>query len=108
MPEDGISPKDWNVSSGNQTVCCYMYCLGGFPGGKQTKSRPGYFLRDGERIHQDFIFQDGPNAGKAKGLKVFSLSHNTTTTTTTIIYAITTAIGINTATTTNTTYMSSL
>ena len=71
MPEDGISPKDWNVSSGNQTVCCYMYCLGGFPGGKQTKSRPGYFLRDGERIHQDFIFQDGPNAGKAKGLKVF-------------------------------------
>ena len=80
MPEDGISPKDWNVSSGNITISCFILYIVWFTGGKQTKSRPGYFLRDGERVHQDFIFLDGPNAGMAKGLKVKSTPTTTTTT----------------------------
>ena len=50
-----------------------MYILGWLSGGKQTKSRPGYFFQDGEKVHQDFVFTDGPHAGKAKGLKVKSL-----------------------------------
>ena len=47
-----------------------MHLVNSFLGGKQKRSRPGYFHRDGVRIEQLFVFQNGPKAGQAKGLKV--------------------------------------
>ena len=43
-----------------------------FIGGKQKKSRPGYYKNAaGETIIQSFVFEDGPFKGQAKGLKVY-------------------------------------
>ena len=46
---------------------CFNLCTGG----AQKKSRPGYFYtKEGEKIVQDFVYQEGPDIGMAKGLKV--------------------------------------
>jgi hypothetical protein len=40
-------------------------------GGKQRKSRAAYFIdKNGQKIVQHFVYQDGPHLGEAKGLKV--------------------------------------
>ena len=93
MPPDGISPKDWNLKKGEhlclqcvgfklfiKTDFTALFCESQFPwlffkfivlGGAQQKSRPGYFYnKEGEKIVQHFVFQDGPDMGLAKGLKV--------------------------------------
>ena len=73
--EDAISPKDWNVKSGMYGIEVEYNPTYIFIGGKQQKSRPGYFYNSsGEKVIQHFIFQDGPLMGQAKGLKV---SYNT-------------------------------
>ena len=47
------------------------FCLNLCTGGAQKKSRPGYFYtKEGEKIVQDFVYQEGPDIGMAKGLKV--------------------------------------
>ena len=81
MPDDAISPRNWNVGPGTkqkQILCLmaslsYCVCVFALPncsGGKQLKSRPGFFTRDGERVTQHFVYQEGPKTGEAKGLKV--------------------------------------
>ena len=39
------------------------------PGGKQAVMRPGWYEKDGERVVQPMVFEEGRFAGLAKGLK---------------------------------------
>ena len=39
------------------------------PGGSQPKMRPGWFLRNGQKVIQQMIFEEGPLEGVPKGLK---------------------------------------
>ena len=59
MPEDGLAANKMNLSKG----------------GKQRKMRPGYYYTTGpdgqrQKIVQPMVFQDGPDEGLAKGLRV--------------------------------------
>ena len=54
MPEDGLNAARMNV----------------YPGGKQPLMRPGWYHRGPFKIKHHMVFQDGPNVGLAKGLRV--------------------------------------
>ena len=39
------------------------------PGGKQNIMRPGWYLKDGVKVKQKMVFEDGELTGVAKGLR---------------------------------------